>query len=126
MKAIAVVLGIMFLSFIGLLAFSALVQPERGEITGTEIVLADPDEVHDPVRVGDPMPVGFRQLLPRDGIVPVYDPQFVSADEIGWDDEALVIGLEIDGDSRAYPVGFLNRREMVIDSVAGIPVLVTW
>lgn len=43
-----------------------------------------------------------------------------------WDDGTLVIGLAIDGEVKAYPVGFLNRREMVVDSIAGIPVLVTW
>jgi hypothetical protein len=84
----------------------------------------DIDEVYDPYRAGEPAPPGFRQLLPRDGIPPIYAPSFV--DEIDWADDTLVIGLEIDGDARAYPVGFLNRREMVIDSVAGIPVLVTW
>ena len=72
------------------------------------------------------MPPGFRQLLDRDDIAPIYDPVFVSADGVDWNDGDLVIGLAIEGDARAYPVGFLNRREMVIDSVAGIPVLVTW
>ena len=38
----------------------------------------------------------------------------------------LVIGLELDGDAKAYPVSFLNRREMVIDWIGGTPVLVTW
>jgi hypothetical protein len=29
-------------------------------------------------------------------------------------------------EAKAYPVSFLNRREMVIDSINGIPILVTW
>jgi hypothetical protein len=88
--------------------------------------LADPSATYDPVKAGEETPRGFRQLLARDRIAPIYDPTFVSAEAIDWPDDALVIGIEIDGDARAYPVGHLNSREMVIDSIAGIPVLVTW
>lgn len=127
MKHLAVGVLMLTLALVFLLGASLLVgAPDRPESTPALGILADPDEVFDPVKAGDPLPPGFRQLLPRDGILPVYDPQFVAAADSPWHDGALVIGLEIDGESRAYPVGFLNRREMVIDSVAGIPVLVTW
>ena len=112
--------------FLALVAVAGLGAPDRPTETASLGALPDPTSVYDPVDVGDPLPVGFRQLLRRDGILPVYDPQFVAAVDAGWSDGTLVIGLELDGQSRAYPVGFLNRREMVIDSVAGIPVLVTW
>ena len=36
------------------------------------------------------------------------------------------MGVEINGESKAYPVGPLNYREMVNDVVGGVPVLVTW
>ena len=68
----------------------------------------------------------FRQLLRRDAIKPVYEPAFVSAEESGFSDEELVLGVEINGDSRAYPIGPLNSREMVIDEVGGVPILVSW
>ena len=127
MKQLAVGALVLTLGLVVLLGATLLVgTPSRPESTPLLGTLADPDSVFDPVRAGDPLPPGFRQLLPRDGILPVYDPQFVAAEEAPWLDGTLVIGLEIDGESRAYPVGFLNRREMVIDSVAGIPVLVTW
>jgi hypothetical protein len=82
--------------------------------------------LYDPVRSGESTPKGFRQLLRRDAIFPIYGPQFVSAADSGWHDKALVIGLVIDGDARAYPVSFLNRREIVNDHVGKTPVLVTW
>ena len=85
-----------------------------------------PQGVYDPVRAGESPPAGFRQLLGRDAILPVYNPTFRSAITTDWDDDALVIGLELDGEAKAYPVSFLNRREMVIDWIAGSPVLVTW
>ncbi len=101
--------------------------PPRPDATTSLGTLADPGTTYDPVTAGEPLPSGFRQLLPRDGILPVYDPQFIedSANQ-AWDDDTLVIGLAIDGEAKAYPVSFLNRREMVVDSIAGIPVLVTW
>ena len=85
-----------------------------------------PSDVPDPFRRGETPPPGYRQLLARDSIRPVYDPTFVTAEAIGWHDQDLVLGLEIDGDARAYSIAHLNSHEMVIDRVAGIPVLVTW
>ena len=71
-------------------------------------------------------PQEYRQLLPRDAIAPVYDPQFISGFEAGLSDDELVIGVHLNGESKAYPVGPLTRREMVNDVVGGVPVLVTW
>ena len=68
----------------------------------------------------------FRQLLPRDAIFPIYEPRFVTAEEAGLDSGELVIGVELNGESKAYPIGPLVRREMVNDTVGGVPILVTW
>jgi hypothetical protein len=92
----------------------------------TSEVPADPSTVYDPIVAGEEFPGGLRWPISRDGIRPVYDPTFVAASTAGWSDEDLVIGFEIDGDVRAYPVGYLNRREMVNDVVGGTPVLVSW
>ncbi len=85
-----------------------------------------PDGIYDPVRAGEQTPGGFRQLLPRDAIFPVYSPTFRSAESTEWLAGTLVIGVELNGEAKAYPVSFLNRREMVIDWIGGSPVLVTW
>ena len=84
------------------------------------------DGIYDPVRMGEELPDGFRQLLPRDAIFPVYAPTFRREDSTDWPAEALVIGVELDGEAKAYPVTFLNRREMVVDWIGGSPVLVSW
>ena len=67
-----------------------------------------------------------RQLLFRDAIRPVYEPVFTSAKDSDLEPEELVIGVEINGDIKAYPIGPLIRREMVNDVVGGVPILVTW
>lgn len=68
----------------------------------------------------------WSQLLARDAIAPIYDPQFAPADQAPYDDNELVIGLEINGEAKAYAIGPLNSREMVNDELGGIPILVTW
>ncbi len=68
----------------------------------------------------------WRQLLSRDSIAPIYDPTFVSAEEAPYDDNELVIGVEINGQAKAYAIGPLNGREMVNDTLGGVPILVTW
>ena len=90
------------------------------------IDLADPDITYDPVRAGDPLPEGYRQLLDRDQIAPVYEPVFTAPDAVDWPGDSLVIGVAGVATAKAYPVTHLNQREMVIDSLEGIPILVTW
>lgn len=86
----------------------------------------DPASIYDPVAAGETLPDGFRQVLARDAIAPVYDPVFTLADQVDWPQDSLVIGVDLNDEARAYPVGFLNRREIVNDDHRGIPTLVTW
>jgi hypothetical protein len=68
----------------------------------------------------------WSQLLSRDAIQPIYNPEFVPAGQAGYADDELVMGVAINGEAKAYPVGLLNSREMVDDELGGIPILVTW
>jgi hypothetical protein len=66
--------------------------------------------------------------VPRDGIPSIDDPQFVDQGEAAdWlADNEPVIAVEIDGDARAYPLQILTWHEIVNDTVAGVPVAVTF
>ena len=68
----------------------------------------------------------LRTLLSLDAIRPIYDPSFVTATDAPLLDDDLVIGVSLNGDSRAYPVRLLRQREMVNDVVGGVPILATW
>ena len=68
----------------------------------------------------------YRQLRQPDAIGPVYHPHFLIAADSDLPGEKLVVGLKINGDARAYPAGLLYNREIVNDTVGGVPVLVTW
>ena len=67
-------------------------------------------------------------LLGFDGIPAILDPLFVSAGEANeWmEPDEQVLGLTINGDTRAYSVRMLSRHEIVNDVVGGVPVAVTW
>jgi hypothetical protein len=90
------------------------------------LIRADPTETYDPVEAGEPPPEGFRQLLARDQIAPVYEPEFTSADTVDWPQDMLVVAISGESESKAYPVTHLNQREMVIDHIDGEPILVSW
>ena len=66
---------------------------------------------------------------PRDGIPSIDKPKFVSLEEASSNflqGSDLVIGLEINGDVRAYPLKILVWHEIVNDAVGGTPVAVTY
>lgn len=65
----------------------------------------------------DPPPEGVTQLIPRGVLAAVNDPVFVSAAEAGLPDDAWILGVEIDGDARAYSLNLLNHHEVVNDRI---------
>jgi Protein of unknown function (DUF3179) len=65
---------------------------------------------------------------PPDGIPSIDNPKFVSMEEA---DKFLqvadqVVGLNINGDIRAYPLQILVWHEIINDNVGGVPVAVTY
>ena len=86
----------------------------------------DPGSAYNPVLAGEQLPADFRQILPRDAIQPIYEPTFTSAGGVDWPASTDVIGVEINGEAKAYPVAHLNGHELVVDELDGIPILVSW
>jgi len=67
-------------------------------------------------------------LLPRDAIPAIDNPQFISADEAdgAYDPDELILGVEFNGEARAYSIPFLSGHEIVNDTVGGVKIAVTW
>lgn len=64
---------------------------------------------------------------PKDGIPSIDEPVFVAAADADFlSDSDTVIGLNLNGDARAYPLLILVWHEIVNDEVGGIPVAVTY
>ncbi len=63
----------------------------------------------------------------RDCIPSIDKPRFVSADEADFLSAAeVVMGIEVDGDARAYPISILNYHEIVNDEIGGRPIAITY
>jgi len=74
--------------------------------------------------------------MPRDGLMALAEPEMLTAASV----EALnqegrgkfllptdrVVGLEVDGEARAYPVRFMRWHEVVNDRISNRPVLITY
>lgn len=77
---------------------------------------------------GQPRDLELVTLLPFDAIRSIESPVFLdrtTADQL-YDPDELVLGIDIDGDRRAYSVPLLSRHEVVNDVVGGKPIAVTW
>jgi hypothetical protein len=68
------------------------------------------------------------ELLPPDAIPSIDNPEFYSAAEADseYDPNEMVLGVSINGDTRAYSTSLLDRHEIVNDEVGGQKIAVTW
>jgi hypothetical protein len=75
-----------------------------------------------------PLELNIVTLLGFDGIQSIENPRFVTRDvaDETYDPTELILGVEIEGDARAYSVPLLSRHEIVNDVVGGKPIAVTW
>jgi len=91
-------------------------QIDRGAVLLSADNLPSPESFH-PVRV-----------LPRQRSISEFP--VVSADEADkvFDNDELVLGVEINGESRAYSLNSLNgpSREIFNDTLGGTPIMATW
>lgn len=67
-------------------------------------------------------------VLPRDAIQAIDNPQFLTPEEANetYDDDELILGVEFNGDARAYSIPLLSSHEIVNDTVGGVKLAVTW
>ena len=74
-------------------------------------------------------PYRFQYGLGPYAITPIINPKMIAPGEAGYPPEnftGLVLGVEIDGDARAYPIQTLSRHEVIDDRVGGQFVAVTY
>ncbi len=68
----------------------------------------------------------LQNVLPRDAIPAIKKPEFVPASDASLDNNEPVLGIIIDGVSRAYSVYLLNHHEIVNDKIGDKAFAVTW
>ncbi|MEE8347260.1 MAG: DUF3179 domain-containing (seleno)protein [Dehalococcoidia bacterium] len=69
-------------------------------------------------------------FTPRDGIRSIDSPSFLTAQEAEERGEMTptesVIGVSLNGESKAYPVNILSRHEIANDTLGGVDIAVTF
>jgi len=84
-----------------------------------------------PVQFGGPNPhvkrEKLRTVLKRDRFPPLDEPAFLrGAEAANMAPEERVVGVEVDGEAKAYPMSLMSFHEVANDTVGGLPVVVTW
>ena len=79
-----------------------------------------------PTRVGGNLKL--ITLLGFDAIPAILDPEFgdVGVADTEMTPDELVLGLSINGESKAYSIPMLSSHEIVNDVVGSVPLAVTW
>ncbi|MGC9526536.1 MAG: DUF3179 domain-containing protein [Limnospira sp.] len=63
---------------------------------------------------------------PKDGIPSIDNPKFDTAATTPFDPEQATIGVVVNGEAKAYPVGILNWHEIVNDRIGGVNVAISY
>lgn len=67
--------------------------------------------------------IDLRELLsggpPKDGIPSIDNPVFDTAQTTPFKSDEIVIGLVVNGEAKAYPIGIMNWHEIVNDTIGG-------
>lgn len=69
---------------------------------------------------------GMLQYRAKDAKLALVRPTLVPADEAQMAGGVRVIGVSVNGESRAYPLYLLNNHQIVNDRVGGQPIAASW
>jgi hypothetical protein len=114
---------------VGLMMSGCAVENQPTESAGpTSQAETAPEASMEPSATFPPADYEIVTLLPFDAIPSIDEPRFYDATEADqeYEDHELVIGVEVDGEARAYPIDLLSRHEIVNDTIGGHPIAVTW
>lgn len=79
-----------------------------------------------PARVAAAPPDGYQQILPRGKIASIDAPRWVDARTARLSDDAIVYGIVIEGEARAFSLNLLNSHEVVNDRIGDTPYAAVW
>jgi hypothetical protein len=128
------VLWILGLLILGVLAFSAFRDQVESAASQLDPTAPAPAETEDPAVAVEPAVTPTERsyrivtLLPFDAIPAIDDPRFYSAAEADteYEEDELVLGVTINGESKAYSTSHLDSHEIVNDTLGGRKIAVTW
>ena len=129
---------LVLIAAVGFLVLVLLVPSFRGGLSqvfarlgsSSEIITvpSSPNGLTGEADIGEGQALNLVTLLGFDAIPAILDPEFVTAEQAleHLNPDELVLGLSINGDTRAYSIPMLSAHEIVNDVVGGVPVAITW
>lgn len=72
------------------------------------------------------LPAGFTPVAERAGLAAIDNPQAVPAAGASIDADTWIVGVDIEGTTRAYDLSLLNRHEIVNDRIGDVAFAVAW
>jgi hypothetical protein len=110
-------------------AAAGTVPPIPGEICSEplpgEVYVEDASIVANPALGNQDLPVGYQPFDDRDAPESAYAPCYVKAADAVFNDDTIVIGIEIDGSAKAYSRSQLIAH-LVNDHFGTTPILVAY
>ena len=131
LKPVLWIIGLLVLAIVGFLAFRRQVESAAQQLEPTApdpIDTAAPETSVGPAATPTERSYRIVTLLPFDAIPAIDDPRFYSAVEADaeYDEDELVLGVTINGESKAYSTSHLDSHEIVNDTLGGRVIAVTW
>ena len=125
------------IAIIAVLTITSFSSSETVSISKESENVSSPEDLEVSVPEGIMVTNGLKHIVPldkiksggppKDGIPSIDNPKFVPVSESQFvPDTTFVIGLDINGEKRAYPLFIMVWHEIVNDSVGGVPVAVTY
>ncbi|MBI4006775.1 MAG: DUF3179 domain-containing protein [Gammaproteobacteria bacterium] len=92
-----------------------------------QVVRSDPYNGFDLIQSITPKSEIYNGGPPKDGIPALIDPEFERADDVTWlDNRSRVLGIELFGIAKAYPLNIMTWHEIVNDQFGKEYVVVTY
>lgn len=125
------------IAIIAVLTITSFSSSETVSISKESENVSSPEDIEVSVSEGIMVTNGLKHIVPldkiksggppKDGIPSIDNPKFAPVSESQFvPDTTFVIGLDINGEKRAYPLFIMVWHEIVNDSVGGVPVAVTY
>lgn len=125
------------IAIIAVFTITSLSSSETISISKESENVSSPEDIEISVPEGIMVTNGLKHIVPldkikgggppKDGIPSIDNPKFAPVSESQFvPDTTFVIGLDINGEKRAYPLFIMVWHEIVNDSVGGVPVAVTY
>ncbi len=125
------------IAIIAVFTITSLSSSETISISKESENVSSPEDIEVSVPEGIMVTNGLKHIVPldkiksggppKDGIPSIDNPKFAPVSESQFvPDTTFVIGLDINGEKRAYPLFIMVWHEIVNDIVGGVPVAVTY